>query len=103
MIVVQNSISNLANQLDLKKNIYIFKHLNLGDKFNIFLKCFEEQGNKNELKILLASKILSILKKNSEIKFSVLISLFNIIFANKLIIKFLNIYPKLDIDFDEMN
>ena len=103
LIVVQNSISNLANQLDFKKTSYIFKHLNLGDKFNIFLKCFEEQGNKNELKILLASKILSILKKNSEIKFSVLISLFNIIFANKLIIKFLNIYPKLDIDFDELN
>ena len=103
LIVVQNSISNLTNQLDFKKTRYIFKHLNLGDKFNIFLKCFEEQGNKNELKILLASKILSILKKNSEIKFSVLISLFNIIFANKLIIKFLNIYPKLDIDFDELN
>ena len=103
LIVVQNSINNLANQLALKKRHYIFEYMNLGDKFSIYLECFERQENKNELKILLASKILSILKKNSEIKFSVLISLFNITFANKLIIKFLNIYPKLDIDFDDLN
>jgi hypothetical protein len=57
--------------------------MNIFDKFHIYMKFFEEQGNKNELKILLASKILSTLKKNNEIKFSILISLFNITFGNK--------------------
>ena len=102
LIVVQNSINKLANELALIKSAYVFKYINIIDKYNIYLKCFEEQKNKDELKILLASKILSNLKKNSEIKFSVLISLFNIIFGNKLITKFLDIYPKLDINCDEI-
>ena len=106
LIVIQNSINDLVNELELKKSENVFKYMNINDKFNTYIQCFEEQGNKDELKILLASKILSILKKNNEnneIKFGVLISLFNIIFENKLIIKFLNIYPKLDIDFHEYN
>ena len=101
LIVIQNSINDLANKLALKKSVNVFKYININEKFNTYMQSFEEQGNKDELKILLASKILSTLKKNKEIKFSVLISLFNIIFENKLITKFLSIYPKLDIDFDD--
>ena len=101
LCVVQESINNLMSELCLKNNIYISKYLNINDKFNIFLKFCEEQGNKNDLKILLASKTLSTLKEKNEIKFSVLISLFIIIFENKLITKFLDIYPKLDIEFDD--
>ena len=67
------------------------------------MKFLEEQENKNKLKILLASKILSTLKKNNEIKFSILISLFNITFGDKLITKFLDVYQKLDIDYDDIN
>ena len=103
LIVVQNSINKLANELALIKSVYVLQYINICDKYNIYLKCFEEQKNKDELKVLLALKILSNLKKNSEIKFSVLISLFNIIFGNKLITKFLDTYPKLDIVCDEIN
>ena len=58
LIVVQNSINKLANELALIKSAYVFKYINISDKYNIYLKCFEEQKNKDELKILLASKIL---------------------------------------------
>ena len=103
LIVSQNSINNLMDELALQESICIFKNMNIFDKFHIYMKFFEEQENKNKLKILLASKILSTLKKNNEIKFSILMSLFNITFGDKLITKFLDVYQKLDIDYDDIN
>ena len=35
LIVVQNSINNLANQLAFKKRDYSFKYMDLGEKFSI--------------------------------------------------------------------
>ena len=103
LLVVQNSMTDLINDLDIKLNNDILRKINISEKFNIYLQSFEEQENKNELKTLLASQTLSTLKKNSEIKFSVLISLFNIVFETKLINKFLDIYPQLDIDYDDIS
>ena len=101
--VNQNCLFDLLTQLDnkfLKKNVFIIKYINKIEKLDLFLNCFEQMEKKDELKSLLASQILSDLKEGNEVFFSELISIFNISFGTKIITKFLDIYPKLDIQFD---
>ena len=50
--------------------------------------------------MILATQILNNLKEGDEIYLSELIYIFNITFGTKIIIKFLETYPKLDILFD---
>ena len=103
LIINQNALTDFINQLDQKlfaKNPNVIQYLKLSEKFDLYLTCFESQSNKEELKLLLASKMLSMLKDKDEIIFSQLIKLFNISFGTKIIKSFLDIYPKLDIVFN---
>ena len=50
--------------------------------------------------MILPTQILNNLKEGEEIYLSELISIFNITFGTKIIIKFQETYPKLDIQFD---
>ena len=101
--VNQDSLFDLLTQLDhkfLEKYVFIIKYLNRGEKLDLFLNCFEKMENKDELKRLLASQFLSGLKEGNEVVLSELICILNISFGTKIITKFLDIYPKLDIQFD---
>ena len=103
LIINQNILTDFINQLDQKlfiKSPNVIKYIKLCNKFNLYLNCFEAQKNKDELKILLAEKMLSLLKDKEEIYFNDLIKLFNISFEKRIITNFLDTYPKLDIVFN---
>ena len=100
----QDFIPFFFSQLDkafLEKKSFLVKYLNSGEKLNLFLQCFNQKENSDELKKLLAKQILNGLKEGEEILLSELICIFNIVFQSKIIINFLKTYPKLDIQFDE--
>ena len=99
----QEFIFDFLSKLDksfLEKNLYLIKYLNSSEKLNLFLECFNQRENSSELKMILATQILNNLKEGDEIYLSELIYIFNITFGTKIIIKFLETYPKLDIQFD---
>ena len=106
ILTMDNYVMNdFMNQLDPKikeKNIEIIKNLKKSEVFNIFLKFFNKRPYSRDLKMALARQYLSSLKDKEEVIFSDIINIFNISYGTKIITNFLDIYPKLDILFDQL-
>ena len=111
-----NSLNNKKddNEIKIKENKEkkVFIHLEEKEKLRLFVKYFKNEylKNKDKEKIIdkyisnnLVKKFYEVYKNKELIEYSFLFTLFNLSCTSKTIFDFLDIYPKINMIFDEIN